>query len=86
MSAAPDVLRWVEEGERLFGHTLRALQQCERVSAENRRLREELAAVREEVARLRAERIEAAESLRTIAEHVTRLATAALQRLGRPAS
>jgi hypothetical protein len=40
--------------------------------------------IREELHQLRAERVEAAESLKAIAEHVTRLATAALQRLGRP--
>ncbi|HSL49840.1 MAG TPA: hypothetical protein VK878_12275 [Candidatus Deferrimicrobiaceae bacterium] len=84
MSLAPDVVRWVQEGERLFGRALQALQQVEQLAAENQQLREELQAMRAEVDRLRAERVEAAESLRAIAEHVTRLATVALQRLGRP--
>lgn len=89
---ASDVLRWVQEGERLFGETLRSLHRCrevERTAAtlaqENRRLQDELRLIHEEVNRLRSERIEAAETLKAIAEHVTRLATAALQRLGRPA-
>jgi cell division protein FtsB len=84
MSLAPDVVRWVQEGERLFGRALQALQQVEQLAAENQQLREELQAMRAEMDRLRAERVEAAESLRAIAEHVTRLATVALQRLGRP--
>lgn len=58
----------------------------ETLEAENQQLREELHAMRAEVEHLRSERVEAAESLRAIAEHVTRLATAALQRLGRPIS
>jgi hypothetical protein len=84
MSPASDVVRWVQEGERLFGRTLEALQQAERLVAENRQLRAELDRARAELERLRGERVEAAESLKAIAEHVTRLATAALQRLGRP--
>ena len=47
-------------------------------------LRAELQAARTELDFFRAERIEAAESLKAIAEHVTRLASAALQRLGKP--
>ncbi|MGH7399010.1 MAG: hypothetical protein ACRELW_15860 [Candidatus Rokuibacteriota bacterium] len=90
---AGDVLRWVREGERLFGQTLETLHRCreveleaEALADENRRLREELEAIREEVRQLRSERFEAAESLKAIAEHVTRLATVALQRLGKPVS
>jgi predicted nuclease with TOPRIM domain len=86
-----DVVRWAQEGERLFGQLLRTLHHCreaemttEALASENRRLQEEMQAIREELHRLRAERVEAAESLRAIAEHVTRLATVALQRLGRP--
>jgi len=86
-----DVLRWVQEGERLFGETLQSLHRCrevERTAAtlaqENQRLQDELRLIHDEVSRLRSERIEAAETLKAIAEHVTRLATAALQRLGKP--
>jgi hypothetical protein len=38
---------------------------------------------RAELEVLRSERMEAAETLKAIAEHVTRLATVALQRLGK---
>jgi regulator of replication initiation timing len=86
----PDLLGWVREGERLFGAVLHTLQDYERMRAgregleeENRRLREEVEAMREELAWLRAERVDAAETLKTFAEHVTQIATLALQRLGR---
>ncbi|MEX2223303.1 MAG: hypothetical protein WEG40_16045 [Candidatus Rokuibacteriota bacterium] len=90
---ASHVLQWVREGERLFGQTLQALHRgrevelkVEALADENRRLQEDLGALREEVRRLRTERVEAAESLKAIAEHVTRLATVALQRLAKPIS
>jgi hypothetical protein len=81
---AADLVQWVQAGERLFGRALGAIQQVERLAAENRQLRDELEAARAALEHCRAERIEAAESLKGIAEHVTRLATAALERLGRP--
>ena len=91
MPSPAELLTWVREGERLFGSVVGALQQHEALRArltelerENQRLRDELQAVRGELEFLRAERVEAAESLRAIAEHVTRLATAALKRLGKP--
>ena len=88
---ASDVLRWVQEGERLFGQTLQSLHRCREMemaaaalAQENQRLQDELRMIHEEVNRLRAERLDAAETLKAIAEQVTRLATVALQRLGRP--
>ena len=82
---AADVVRWVQEGERLFGQALQTLQQVEMLTKQNQQLREEIQAMREEVDSLRAERLEAAETLKTFAEHVTQVATLALQRLGRRA-
>ena len=86
-----DLVAWVREGERLFGAALQALHHCEllreraeRFEQENRRLGEEMRVIRTELDRLRADRVEAAETLKAIAEHVTRLATVALQRLGKP--
>ena len=91
MPSPAELLTWVREGERLFGAVVGALQEQEALQArltalerENRQLREELQAARAELESSRAERLEAAESLKAIAEHVTRLATAALKRLGKP--
>jgi chromosome segregation ATPase len=91
MASTTDLLTWVREGERLFGGVVGVLQQHEPLQAqvsmlerENQQLREELQAARAELEYLRSERMEAAETLKAIAEHVTRLATAALQRLGKP--
>ncbi|HZP36087.1 MAG TPA: hypothetical protein VFE48_06280 [Methylomirabilota bacterium] len=79
----PDLIRWVREGERLFGRALEALQRHEALVEENRRMREELSAARSEIAQLRAQCLEAADTLKGFAEHVTRLATLALERLAR---
>jgi len=92
-SPTDEVLRWVQEGERLFGDVLQTLHRYQEVEmkakaleGETQRMREEIQANREELRQLRAERLEAAESFKAIAEHVTRLATMALQRLGKPAA
>jgi chromosome segregation ATPase len=92
MASAPELLRWVREGERLFGAVVGVLQQHEPLQArvttlerETEQLRKALELARAELEVLRAERLEAAETLKAIAEHVTRLATVALQRLGKPA-
>lgn len=91
MASTAELLTWVREGERLFGAVIGVLQQHEPLRAkvsmleqENQQLREDLQAARAELEFFRAERVEAAETLKAIAEHVTRLATVALQRLGRP--
>jgi predicted nuclease with TOPRIM domain len=60
------------------------LHYCDTLASDNQRLQQEMDAMREELHRLRSERLEAAETLKAIAEHVTRLASVALQRLGRP--
>jgi predicted nucleic acid-binding Zn-ribbon protein len=90
MSSTNELLTWVREGERLFGAVVGVLQQHEplrakiaRLERENQDLQETLQAARAELESFRAERVEAAETLKAIAEHVTRLATVALQRLGR---
>ena len=91
MSSVPDLIGWVREGERLFGAVLLTLQDYEqqraradRLERETLQLREQIQIISEELAGYRAERIEVAETLKAIAEHVTRLATVALQRLGKP--
>ena len=87
---AAEVLRWVHEGEQLFGQVLHTLQRCGEIEAradmlakQNRELIDEIQAIREEVQQLRAERVEAAETLKAFAEHITQVATLAIQRLGK---
>ena len=91
MASTTELLTWVREGERLFGAVVGVLQQHEPLQArvttlerETEQLREALEQARAELEILRSERLEAAETLKAIAEHVTRLATVALQRLGKP--
>jgi hypothetical protein len=88
---ASDLVRWVRDGEQLFRLTLESLQgaaaardRLETLSRENAQLREEAATLRRELEVLRAERLEVADTFKAFAEHVTRLATLALQRLGTP--
>jgi len=86
--AGRDLLRWVREGEHLFGLALKTLSACHetdetvtRLIGENQRLRQENQVLREQLAALRAERLEVADTLQIFAEHVTRLATIAIERL-----
>ena len=88
---AADLVRWVKEGEHLFRLTLESLQgaaalgsKVEELSQEARRLRDENDTLRRELDLLRAERLEVADTFKAFAEHVTRLATLALHRLGNP--
>ena len=81
----------MKEGEHLFRLTLESLQgaaalgsKVEELSQEARRLRGENDTLRRELDLLRAERLEVADTFKAFAEHVTRLATLALHRLGNP--
>ena len=86
---APEILRWVQEGEDLFGRVLQTLHRFEEtdtramgLAEENERLRTEIQDLRAELADLKAERGEVVETLKTFAEHVTRVASILIQRLG----
>jgi len=86
---AADLVRWVKEGEHLFRLTLESLQgaaalgsKVEALSEETRRLRADNETLRRALDLLRAERV--ADTFKVFAEHVTRLATLALHRLGNP--
>lgn len=81
----------MKDGEHLFRLTLESLQgaaasrdKLEALARENAQLRQEAEVLRREVDLLRAERLEVADTFKAFAEHVTRLATLALQRLGTP--
>lgn len=78
---APELLEWVRNGERLFGLVVETLQRCAAVEQDNRRLQEQLESLREELNTFKVERLEAAEALKSFAEHVTRLATVTIDRL-----
>jgi regulator of replication initiation timing len=88
---APEILRWVKEGEDLFGQVLQTLHRFEetdgratRLAEENERLRTEIQDLRAELGDLKAERGEVVETLKTFAEHMTRVASVLIQRLGAP--
>jgi hypothetical protein len=88
---ASELVRWVKDGEHLFRLTLESLQgaaasrdKLEALARENAQLRQEAEVLRRELDLLRAERLEVADTFKAFAEHVTRLATLALQRLGTP--
>ena len=90
---AAELVRWVKDGEHLFRLTLESLQgaaalgsKVEELSEEARRLRQDNESLRRELDLLRAERLEVADTFKAFAEHVTRLATLALHRLGNPGS
>ncbi len=81
----------MKDGEHLFRLTLESLQgaaasrdKLEALARENAQLRQEAEVLRRELDLLRAERLEVADTFKAFAEHVTRLATLALQRLGTP--
>ena len=88
---ASELVSWVKDGEHLFRLTLESLQgaaasrdKLEALARENAQLRQEAEVLRRELDLLRAERLEVADTFKAFAEHVTRLATLALQRLGTP--
>jgi type I site-specific restriction endonuclease len=85
------VCRDVEAGgEQIFASVLRTLQEHEwhrsradRLERENGQLQDEMQVIQEELAAYRAEQVEVADTLRVFAEHVTQLATRAIERLGK---
>ncbi len=95
MAADPvaDVLRWVGEGEQLFGRTLQMLHRCreletavEALTRQTDSLQQENQVLRRDLEQLRVERLETADALKAFADHVTRLTTMMLQGLAKRAS
>jgi len=90
---AAEVLRWVGEGEQLFGQALQMLHRCreletavEALTRQTESLQQENQILRRDLEQLRAERLETADALKAFADHVTRLTTVMLQGLAKRAS
>jgi len=86
-NSAPELTRWLTEGQRLFGVCLEALEQFERLRARNQTLEAENEMLREEVARLRqradvlqGDRSEMIAAFNDLAGHVTQVIDHILQK------
>lgn len=86
-NSAPDLARWLSEGQRLFGVCLETLENAERLNSRNQTLESENEILREELARLRhradvlqAERAEMVAVFNDLAGHVTQVVDHILQK------
>ena len=85
--SAPELARWLTDGQRLFGVCLETLENFERVRSRNQTLESENQMLREEVARLRhkvdvvqADRAEMVAAFNDLAGHVTQVVDHILQK------
>jgi hypothetical protein len=86
-NSAPELARWLVDGQRLFGVCLETLEQADRLQARNETLESENAMLRDEVARLRhradvlqADRAEMVAAFNDLAGHVTQVVDHILQK------
>lgn len=86
-NSAPELARWLAEGQRLFGLCLEALESSERLHTqartlenENEMLREEIARLRHKVDMLQTERAEMVATFNDLAGHVTQVVDHILQK------
>ncbi|HEY7652095.1 MAG TPA: nickel-binding protein [Methylomirabilota bacterium] len=86
-NSAPELARWLTDGQRLFGVCLETLENSERLQARNQTLESENEMLREEVARLRqkvdllqADRSEMVAAFNDLAGHVTQVVDHILQK------
>jgi uncharacterized protein DUF4242 len=86
-SNAPELARWLADGQRLFGVCLETLENAERLQARNHTLESENEMLREEVARLRhkvdmlqTDRSEMVAAFNDLAGHVTQVVDHILQK------
>ena len=86
-NSAPELARWLADGQRLFGVCLETLENFERVQSRNHTLESENEMLREEVARLRykvdvlqADRSEMVAAFNDLAGHVTQVVDHILQK------
>jgi regulator of replication initiation timing len=86
-SSAPDLIRWLADGQRFFNMCLNTLEQVDRLharnhtlEAENEMLREELARLRQRVDILQTDRSEMVAAFNDLAGHVTQVVDHILQK------
>ena len=72
-NSAPELARWLSDGQRLFGVCLETLENSTRLQSENDMLREEVARLRHRVDVLQADRAEMVAAFNDLAGHVTQV-------------
>jgi len=77
---APEMARWLSEGQRLFGSCLETLESFDRLQSENEMLREEVARLRHRVDVLQGDRAEMVAAFNDLAGHVTQVVDHIIQK------
>jgi hypothetical protein len=79
-NAAPELARWLVDGQRLFGVCLETLENFARLQSENDMLREEVARLRHRVDVLQTDRAEMVAAFNDLAGHVTQVVDHIIQK------
>jgi hypothetical protein len=79
-NSAPELARWLSDGQRLFGVCLETLENSARLQSENDMLREEVARLRHRVDVLQADRAEMVAAFNDLAGHVTQVVDHIIQK------
>jgi hypothetical protein len=79
-NSAPELARWLSEGQRLFGVCLETLENFARLQSENDMLREEVARLRQRADVLQADRAEMVAAFNDLAGHVTQVVDHIIQK------
>jgi hypothetical protein len=81
-NSAPELARWLSDGQRLFGVFLETLENFARLQSENEMFREEVARLRHRVDVLQADRTEMVAAFNDLAGHVTQVVDHIIQKSG----
>jgi len=79
-NSAPELTRWLSDGQRLFGVCLETLESFGRLQGENDMLREEVARLRHRVDVLQVDRAEMVAAFNDLAGHVTQVVDHIIQK------